>query len=97
MVSGMSEDGIHDDPAPPTRQASLVGTVIDEHALGDADLVGGQTYSVGFVHRLVEIGDQLGEFGGQRTVRSDGYGTGHGVQDGISHNADRYDGHDWQA
>ena len=96
IVSGTSEvssTGLTIDAATAGRAAALVGAVVDEHALGDADLVGGQPDTVGGVHRVVEIVDEIGQVGGQRTVVADGHGTGRGVQDGISHDADGYDGH----
>ena len=82
MVSGTSDvssTGLTIDAAPAGRPAALVGAVVDEHPLGDADLVRGQSYSVGGVHRVVEVLDQVGEIGRQRTVVGDGHRLGRGV------------------
>ena len=56
-----------------------------------------QADTVCCVHGVVHVGDQLGQFGRNRTVGSDRHRSGRGVQDGISHNADRYDSHGWLA
>ncbi|CDZ87708.1 Putative polypeptide deformylase (fragment) [Rhodococcus ruber] len=61
-----------------------VGAVVDEQPQVDSDLVGGQADAVRRVHRLVHVGDQLGQFGrrlGDRFRRV--------MQDGVTDDPDR--------